>query len=1098
MLKIISTLFTLFLLLTGYVQAQDNTTERYLEVRGISELEMEPLSRATANLYEGSNKVKSIQTGSDGSFSFRLEINKQYVIEVEKDGLISKRISFNTQMPDEEKGAWMNEFSMGLMKPCNGVDYSVLKDPVDRVSFDVKRREFVSDKDYVTKLRPRIEALLVKNDQCMLNTYESLVKKADQIAGQKNYQEAIDTYREALKIFPREDYPAKRIAEVNSQINKLQNTAEAYQKTVAEADALSAQQKYAEALQKYKIAAAMNPQETYPRQKASEIESSLAQQQATQQAQLSTVERYNQAMAKASVAYTRKDYVTAKQYYQEALNIKPSESLPKTRVQEIETIQSKKAADDAAKASEITKKAAFENDYKALVTTADELYKAKKYEEARASYAKALTMKPSEAYPAQRVKAIDNAKAAEQVALQKNKDDDYNTAIAAGNNALAKSQFPLAKESFLKALSIKPDDLTAKSRLVEVDKLAEDYAKRKTLDNQYNEMIKTADGYLANKDLTKAKESYLRALSLKPGDQYAQSKITAIDNSIAAEQATKLIATEDGYKAAIGAANTAITQKSYSQAKEFLQRALTIKPGDAYAINRSAEVDRLIQEQQKKLEQDQLLTKLYNETIAAADKSFNDRDYTSAKSSYTRALQIKPGDTYASQKISAIENILATDVANKQRQVEEAYKSAMDRGTGAMVNKDYKSARDAFQQALAVKPADASAKLKLNEAELQFKQEQDRITAEQARKRKYDETIKAADQYLAQKNFTNAKAAYEQAIEIMPGESYPKQKLEEILKAIAEQERLLTEQKAKESAYNLALANADKYFRAKDYTQARNEYSRALSIKPNEAFPKNKLTEMENLIRNRQKEQDEAKAKADAYTEAINAGNAAFNSKDYPTAKNAYTVALKHMPGDLLATDQIKKIDYILAESEKLKKAESQRKAAYEALIASADKLFDAGNYPAAKDDYKKSLVIEPNSVYAKQRIARIDEINRILSQAPAKTNTQGTASTNKVIAAIPMGDLNFRNESERQKYLDELKSKYPPGITLEKYKERIKETFRYIIVRENQVQEFRHIKYTTFSGAEYSVNGKPITQQYFLSQIKTRSGESYQEIDMQ
>jgi tetratricopeptide (TPR) repeat protein len=255
---------------------------------------------------------------------------------------------------------------------------------------------------------------------------------------------------------------------------------------------------------------------------------------------------------------------------------------------------------------------------------------------------------------------------------------------------------------------------------------------------------------------------------------------------------------------------------------------------------------------------------------------------------------------------------------------------------------------------------------------------------------------------------------------------------------------------------------------------------------------------MENLIRLRQKEQDDAKTKAEAYTAAVNTGNAAYERKDYPTARNSYLEALKYMPGDLLATDQIKKIDYILAEAEKVKKAEVDKNAAYETLIASADKLFDAGSYPTAKDSYKKALAVLPTSAYAKQRIARIDEISKILSQAPAKTNTQSSTSTQKVLAAIPMGELNFKNESERQRYLEELIKKYPPGITLEKYKEQIKETYRYIIIRDNLAQEFRHVKYTTYSGAQYSMNGKPITQQYFLSQTKTRQGESYNEIDMQ
>jgi tetratricopeptide (TPR) repeat protein len=503
-------------------------------------------------------------------------------------------------------------------------------------------------------------------------------------------------------------------------------------------------------------------------------------------------------------------------------------------------------------------------------------------------------------------------------------------------------------------------------------------------------------------------------------------------------------------------------------------------------------------EAQKKLQNEQAIARQYNEAVATADKAFTGKNYSDAKISYTRALQLKPGDPYASQRMVTVDNAMAAELAIRQKQVEESYKTAMDKGTSSMLTKDYKSAREAFTQALAVKPADASARQKLAEADLLQKQEQDKLMAEQTKKRKYEETIKAADQFLSQKNFINAKFSYEQALSIMPAESYPKQKLDETLKAIAEQEKSLADQKARDAAYNLALVNADKYFKAKDYYQARDEYKRALSLKPNEVLPGNKLAEMENLIRIKEKEQADAKAKTDAYTLAINAGNTAFGLKDYISARNSYTEALKFMPGDLLATDQIKKINYLLAEAEKVKKAEQDKKAAYEALIASADKLYDAGTYPTAKESYKKALTFEPNSAYAKQRIARIDEINRVLSQTPAKTNTQSSAVTHKVVAAIPMGELNFKNESERQRYLDELMKKYPSGITLEKYKEQYKEIYRYIIIRENQAHEFRHIKFTTYSGAQYSMNGKPITQQYFLSQVKPRQGESYKEIDMQ
>jgi tetratricopeptide (TPR) repeat protein len=1339
--KIISYFLILYVGLCQSVQAQQEESENYLEVRGISELAMEPLSRATANLYEGNTKVKSVQTSSDGTFSFKLDFNKQYTIEVEKDGLVSKRISFNTQMPADEKGTWMNEFSVGLVKPCGGVDYSILREPVDKIRFDAKRREFISDKDYVSSMRPKIESLMAKSDQCMLNTYESLIKKADQTAGQKNFQEAIDTYREALKIYPSEEYPAKRISELNAQINKQQFSSEAYQKVISEADALLAQGKNSEALQKYKQASVINPQEIYPKQKAGEIETSLAQQSAAKQAQQNVDDRYNQAMAKASVAYTRKDYAAAKQYYQEALTIKPAESLPKSRVQEIETIQAKKASEDAAKSADAAKKAAFEKEYLNLVAQADEQFKARKYEEAKTSYARAMTMKPAESYPAQRLKTIENAVAAEQASIEKSKDENYNSAMAAANNALAKSQYQLARDSYQKALSIKPDDLAAKSRLAEVDRLEQEFAKQKSVleqyqnliqsgdalmahknlaeaketytkalalkpgdkyaqtkitaiensiaaeqanllktknenynasisagnnalvqnqfsiarenfqkalaikpedqtaksrltetdrleaqftkqksvDEQYKKIIQTADALLSSKDLNKARESYTQALSIKPGDQYAQQKIatidntmaveqaallksrndnynaaiisgndalainqfsvaresfqkalsikpedqiargrlaetdrleaqfakqksvdeqykkiiqtadalltskelgkardsynqalsvkpgdqyaqlkiTSIDNAIASQQAAKLKATEEGYQASIGAANTAITQKSYTQAKEFLQKALSIKPGDIYASGKISEVDRLIAEQQTRIEQEKQLAAQYREIIASADKSFNERAFSAAKTSYTKALQIKPGDTYANQRIAAINDLIATETANKQKQTEEAYASAMLKGNNAISAKDYKSARDAYQQALTIKPADSNARQKLTETDLLIKQEQEKLLAEQARKRKFDETVKTGDQQFTQKNYSGAKLSYEQALTIIPGETYPRQKLEETIRLIADQERILAENKAKETAYNQALVNADKYFRAKDYNQARDEYTRAMGLKPSEAFPKTRITEIESIIAARQKEMDAIKARTDAYTAAINSGSQAFNKKEYTVAKTSYTEALKYMPGDILATDQIKKIDLLIAEADRNKKAEEAKKASLNALIASADKLFDEGRYPNAKEEYKKILVIEPGNIYAKQRIAKIDEINRVLAQSQAKTTPTTATVPARGTAAIAMRELNFKNESEKQKYLDELKSKYPEGITLEKYKEQYKETYRYIIIREGQASEFRFVKFTTYSGAQYSVNGKPITQQYFLSQTKTRAGENFREIDM-
>jgi len=196
------------------------------------------LAGATAVLYEDGIKIKTIQTANNGRFNFRLDINKQYIIEVAKEGLISKRIAFNTNMPEDESGRWTSEFSIGLVKFCDGVNYSVLNEPVDRVSFDSKRREFVSDRDYVSQIRPRFEKVQLDYEECVIDKYETAISNADSYYKNKDYQEAINSYRQALDIYPTESHPRKRITECETLITREENVKKVYDSTIADADAL--------------------------------------------------------------------------------------------------------------------------------------------------------------------------------------------------------------------------------------------------------------------------------------------------------------------------------------------------------------------------------------------------------------------------------------------------------------------------------------------------------------------------------------------------------------------------------------------------------------------------------------------------------------------------------------------------------------------------------------------------------------------------------------------------------------------------------------------------------------------------------------------
>ena len=196
---------------------------RYLEIRGNAELKMKPVSKATIDLYEGSKKIKTVQTGSGGSFSFKLEMNKDYTVAVSKKGYVQKKIKFNTKIPDEQLGIWVREFAIGLVEYCEGVDYSVLDEPVDVIKYSVRKKDFESDKTFVYKMKSRLENLMIDIDQCHVDKYEDLLDKADKLYKEKSYEEARKEYQAAQEIFPEERYPANQISKISTNIGKEKN-----------------------------------------------------------------------------------------------------------------------------------------------------------------------------------------------------------------------------------------------------------------------------------------------------------------------------------------------------------------------------------------------------------------------------------------------------------------------------------------------------------------------------------------------------------------------------------------------------------------------------------------------------------------------------------------------------------------------------------------------------------------------------------------------------------------------------------------------------------------------------------------------------------
>ncbi|HAH22642.1 MAG TPA: hypothetical protein DCL77_02570, partial [Prolixibacteraceae bacterium] len=129
-------------------------------------------------------------------------------------------------------------------------------------------------------------------------------------------------------------------------------------------------------------------------------------------------------------------------------------------------------------------------------------------------------------------------------------------------------------------------------------------------------------------------------------------------------------------------------------------------------------IDSILQKiaEDKKKEEDLKLAlaakeKAYSDAIAKADKSFTAENYADAKTSYSEALTIKPGETYPTGRITKIDEILAEKA--KLQQTEADFLALVTKGDAAFGQKDYEAAKGSFTNALGIKPTAEEVKSKI-------------------------------------------------------------------------------------------------------------------------------------------------------------------------------------------------------------------------------------------------------------------------------------------------------------------------------------------------------------------------------------------------
>lgn len=892
-------LLTIFALIgIGYSQNRG-----VLEVYGRLEKNNSAMTDGEIKIILDGVVTEVVNTNILGRFEFYLQYDKNYIVEFSGPGLITKRLSFDTSLPERASRRTYREFNfvLDLFTFVEQVDLSFFDEELVKIEYNIENGEFsfseqetLARLEKATQLKREVEDFLRKKQN-----YDKLISQADNQYNNEDYKTSRESYISASAIFPEEEYPIERINHLNELLAKKDAKDKKIRDIIEEAESLLAENKFDEAQAKFLEAMQLDPGNTNLQARINNVK-----QKQTQYKQLSG--DYSALITKADEAYNSSLHRTSLDLYKQALALKPNEEYPKKRIDELNGI-----------IAELREK---ERLYNEAIEKADNFYRVLDYENALDLYKEALSYKPDEKHPRDRVDAINR-----HMLNVQQREEQYKKFIAEGDNAFNQKDYPVAIEAFRQASGLKPAEVYPKERIALAEKLMRELEDKQW---KYKMAIEAGDNAFSEKKYSDALSSFRTASNIMPDEEYPREMLNKI-NGILMNRAE----IEAKYKEFIQKADQAFENDKLTDSKEFYQEAINLKSNERYPAQRIEEINEILKKRE--------IDANYAEAIRNADAKFEAPEYNEALTFYKEASQLKPTEAYPRQKISEINSILGNLKEN-----EEQYANTIAFADKAFDNKEYSSARDSYQRALGYKPNEAYPKDKIDQI--------DQILADLGKEENYSKAIRAGDNAFAEASYNQAITNYREALTIRPSEPYPQGKIDEA-------ERLLAELQNLEEQYNTAITQGDDSFSQNSLSNAIDYYQTAQRLKPNEDYPKNKIREI-NLLLSQQKSLDEQ------YNSLNDEAQLAFNDNNYEGAIGLYENALELKPGEAFPKEQIEMIQKLIVEQNRINEE-------YKQAIADADRLFLSRAYQKARDFYETATELKPDESYPQGRLTEIDRI---------------------------------------------------------------------------------------------------------------------------
>lgn len=429
-----------------------------------------------------------------------------------KADAVANQKAYDKAIKDGKKALEDKDYAAAI----KSFDDALLAKPLDPITTQLKKQA-----------QGEIQALKLQEEK--YQNFVDLGQKAyDMAVANQNdttlLRQAKSKFESAQEIKPEASLPQQKIVEIDQLLRQIQedlakkstkSVDEEYQEQLDLAKTAGQNERYKSAIDHLRKALTFKPNESFPPKQIKEYEALLKQKALAQQVD----RKYDSLITKADIDFSSEDYQASIGNYQKALKVKPNETYPPQQIAKAQAAMASKQAN------------AVDQQYQNLIKKADDAFNAKSYEGAIGLYQQALQVKENDEYAQNQIQKAQAllVQLAQQQAANNTAEAAYKKYIVAADTSFNQTNYTEALKLYRKALSVKPNDVYANSRV----QLCIDKAKQKTAnqnDNLYQQILSKADQYFADKNYDKATNLYKRALSLRSNDVYPQNQLDKIED----------------------------------------------------------------------------------------------------------------------------------------------------------------------------------------------------------------------------------------------------------------------------------------------------------------------------------------------------------------------------------------------------------------------------------------------------------------------------------------------------------------------------------------------------------------------------------------